>query len=173
MPAAPRIGAPELIGVCASSSRPITESSLREYTTSRAFSGIDSFWIGRGFKARKRARRRSISCLEIRIVFILVLPLRLAPVERDRRGRALALPLLLVDHLAEEVELDGDVVRVLEEDLEQLRVGEAAEVHRDLALLDALAHRARVLGQEGDVIDRAGSGWEPARRGGRRSRRRP
>src|SRR5438876_1988132 len=75
-----------------------------------------------------------------------------------RRGRALAMPFLLVDHFAEEVELDGDVVRVLEEDLEELRVGEAAEVHRDLVLLDALAHRARVLGEEGDVIDRARAG---------------
>src|SRR6267143_1178942 len=75
-----------------------------------------------------------------------------------RRGGALAPPLLLVDHFAEEVELDGDVVRVLEQYLEQLRVREAAEVHRDLVLLDALAHRARVLGEEGDVIDRAGAG---------------
>jgi hypothetical protein len=41
MPAAPMIGAPTLIGVL--DSRPITESSFREYTTSRAFSGIDSF----------------------------------------------------------------------------------------------------------------------------------
>ena len=31
-------------------------------------------------------------------------------------------------------------------------------MHRDLVLLDALAHRARVLGEEGDVIDRAGAG---------------
>src|SRR2546425_11336034 len=76
----------------------------------------------------------------------------------QRSGGVLSLPFLLVDLFADEVELDGDVVRVLEEDLEELRVGEAAEVHRDLVLLDALAHRARVLGEEGDVIDRAGAG---------------
>src|SRR4051812_11139334 len=79
------------------------------------------------------------------------------PVERHRRLRALALPLLRVDDLAEEVELDGDVVGVLEEDLEQLRVGEAAVMHLHLALLDAAAHLVRVLRQEGDVVDRAGA----------------
>src|SRR5947207_6491386 len=84
--------------------------------------------------------------------------LSLGPGQGHRRGRALALPFLLVDHFAEEVELDGDVVRVLEEDLEELGVGEAAEVHGDLVLLYALAHGAGVLGEEGDVIDRAGAG---------------
>src|SRR6266850_4674741 len=74
-----------------------------------------------------------------------------------RRGAA-AFPLLLVDHLAEEIELDRHVVRVLEEDLEQLRVGEAAEMHLDLVALDAVAHFLRVLGQERDVVDRARAG---------------
>src|SRR5437660_10491429 len=36
-------------------------------------------------------------------------------------GRAFAFPFVLVHHLAEEIQLDGDVVRILEEDLEQLR----------------------------------------------------
>src|SRR5438045_3991839 len=55
-----------------------------------------------------------------------------------RRGRAFAAPLLLVDALAEEVKLDGDVVGILEENLEQRRLGirEAAKVHLDLVLLD-------------------------------------
>src|SRR6266480_5083470 len=60
--------------------------------------------------------------------------LSLGPGQGHRRGGALALPFLLVDHFAEEVELDGDVVRVLEEDLEELGVGEAAEVHGDPVL---------------------------------------
>src|SRR4051812_4650703 len=87
----------------------------------------------------------------------LVLPAGRAarPVQRHRRFRSLALPLLRVDDLAEEVELDGHVVGVLEEDLEQLRVREAAEVHLHLALLDAAAHLVRVFGEKGDVIDRA------------------
>src|SRR5882672_343638 len=57
----------------------------------------------------------------------LVLPrdLRLFPgrlPERHRRRRAFAAPLSLVDALAEEVELDGHVVGVLEEDLEERRL---------------------------------------------------
>src|SRR5689334_9201140 len=77
------------------------------------------------------------------------------PLQRHRRSRALALPLLLVDLLAEEVELDRHVVRILEEDLEQRRlgVGEAAEVHLDAVLLDAIAYLVGVLRQEGDVVD--------------------
>src|SRR5205085_12096110 len=80
--------------------------------------------------------------------------------QRHRRGRALALPLLLVDLLAEEIELDGHVVGILEEDLEERRacVGKAAEVHLDLVLLDAASHPARVLREEGDVVDLARSG---------------
>src|SRR5258706_1502826 len=74
-----------------------------------------------------------------------------------RRGRALALPLGLVDALAEEVELDGDVVRVFQKNLKKrrLRIREAAEVHLDLVALDALTHFAGVLREEGDVVDRA------------------
>src|SRR5438132_11287332 len=74
-----------------------------------------------------------------------------------RRRRAFAAPLLLVDALAEEVELDGHVVRILEENLEErrLRIRKAAEVHLDLVLLDAAAHLARVLRQERDVVHRA------------------
>src|SRR6266850_6083886 len=62
--------------------------------------------------------------------------------QRHRGGRALALPFLLVDALAEEVELDGHVVGVLEEDLEErrCRIREAAEVHLDLVTLYAAAH---------------------------------
>src|SRR5688572_30224802 len=62
--------------------------------------------------------------------------------QRERRCRALALPVVFLDLLAEEVELDRDVVRILEEDLEERRLGvrEAAEVHLDLVLLDAGAH---------------------------------
>src|SRR5438132_675124 len=77
--------------------------------------------------------------------------------QRHRRRRAFALPLLLVDALAEEIQLDGHVVRVLEEDLEErrLRIREAAEVHLDLVLLDAAAHLARVLREERDVVDRS------------------
>src|SRR2546428_13624989 len=50
--------------------------------------------------------------------------------QRHRRRRAFAAPLLLVDALAGEVELDGGVVRVLEGNLEQRRLGlrEAAVV---------------------------------------------
>src|SRR5438477_4509444 len=60
--------------------------------------------------------------------------------KRHRRRRALALPLRLVDALAEEVELDGDVVRVFQKNLKErrLRIREAAKVHLDLVLLDAL-----------------------------------
>src|SRR5688500_9362010 len=76
-------------------------------------------------------------------------------VQRNGGSRALALPFLLVDDFAEEVELDRHVVRILEENLEQLRVREAAEVHVDLVLLDAIAHAFGVLREEGDVIDRA------------------
>src|SRR5712671_5387325 len=78
--------------------------------------------------------------------------------QRQRGGGALAAPLLLVDHLAEEVELDGHVVRVLEEDLEQLRVRKAAKVHLHLVLPDALAHFPGVLREERDVVDRARAG---------------
>src|SRR5712671_5349291 len=78
-------------------------------------------------------------------------------VQRHRRGGAFAFPLLLVDHLAKEVELDGHVVGVLEEDLEQLRVRKAAEVHLHLVLLDAAAHVIGVLREKGDVVDRAGA----------------
>src|SRR6266446_2455070 len=76
--------------------------------------------------------------------------------QRHRRRRAFAAPLSLVDALAEEVELDGDIVRVLQEDLEQrrLRIREAAEVHLDLVTLDAAAHLAWVLRQERDVVHR-------------------
>src|SRR5687767_3790394 len=84
-----------------------------------------------------------------------LLPRRL--LQGHRRGGALALPLILVDYLAEEIELDGDVVGVLEEDLEELRVGEAAEVHLHLVLLDALADLVRILGKEGDVVHGARS----------------
>src|SRR5438309_3915067 len=61
--------------------------------------------------------------------------------ERQRGGRALALPVVFLDLLAEEVELDGHVVGILEEDLEERRfcVREAAEVHLHVVLLDALA----------------------------------
>src|SRR4051812_17054495 len=65
---------------------------------------------------------------------------RLRFLERQGRRRSLAAPFVLVDDFAEEIELDRHVVRVLEEDLEQLRVGEAAEVHLDLVLLDPAAH---------------------------------
>src|SRR5258708_6693147 len=84
-----------------------------------------------------------------------LLPRRL--LERHRRGGAFAFPVGFVDALAEEVELDGDVVGVLEEDLEQRRrrIREAAEVHLDLVLLDAAAHFGRVLREERDVVDRA------------------
>src|SRR5438477_6343106 len=77
--------------------------------------------------------------------------------QRHRRGRALALPFLLVDALAEEIELDGDVVGVLEENLEERRLGirKAAEVHLDLVLLDALPDLGGVLREESDVVDRA------------------
>src|SRR3954470_20944964 len=77
--------------------------------------------------------------------------------QRQRGRGALALPLVFVDLLAEEVELDGDVVRILEEDLEErrLRIREAAEVHLDLVLLDAAAPLGGVLRGERDVIDRA------------------
>src|SRR5262245_58582772 len=68
MPAAPRIGASALIGVLVSG--PITERSLREYTTSRAFSGTEAFWIGSGLSRSKRAMRFSISSRENWIVFI-------------------------------------------------------------------------------------------------------
>src|SRR2546427_4135611 len=79
--------------------------------------------------------------------------------QRHRRRRAFAAPLLLVDALAEEVELDGHVVRILEENLEERRlcIGKAAEVHLDLVLLDAAANLARVLREERDVVDRAGA----------------
>src|SRR5687768_5053423 len=82
------------------------------------------------------------------------LGLALAALEAHRRGGAVAFPVVLVDALAEEVQLDGDVVRILQEDLEQRRlgVGEAAVVHLDVALLDARAHLGRVLGEEGDVV---------------------
>ena len=68
-----------------------------------------------------------------------------------------ALPLALVDPLAEEVELDRHVIRVLEENLKErrLRLRKAAEVHLDLVLLDAFAHLGWVLRQERDVVDRA------------------
>src|ERR1700716_1569297 len=79
-------------------------------------------------------------------------------VERHRGGGAFAFPLLLVDHLAEEVELDRHVVRVLEEDLEQLRVGEAAKVHLDLVLLDPAAHVVGILREKGDMVDRPRAG---------------
>src|SRR5712671_261122 len=79
-------------------------------------------------------------------------------VQRHRGGGAFAFPLLLVDDLAEEVELDRHVVGVLEEDLEQLRVGEAAEVHRHLVLLDPAAHVVGVLREKGDVVERARPG---------------
>src|SRR5258708_13607410 len=77
--------------------------------------------------------------------------------ERHRRGGAFAFPVGFVDALAEEVELDGDVVRVLEEDLEERRrrIREAAEVHLDLVLLDAAAHFGAGLRAGRDVVDRA------------------
>src|SRR6185295_6219602 len=78
--------------------------------------------------------------------------------QRERGSGAFAFPLLLIDHFAEEIELDSDVVRILEEDLEELRVREAAEVHLDLVLLNALAHLLRVPGKEGDVVHRARAG---------------
>src|SRR3954471_613420 len=74
------------------------------------------------------------------------------------RGGAFAAPFFLVDHLAEEIELDRHVVRVLEEDLEQLRVRKAAKVHLHLALPDALAHLPRILREERDVVHRARAG---------------
>src|SRR5690606_1230852 len=77
------------------------------------------------------------------------------PVERYRGGRALAFPLLRIDDLAEEIELDRDVVRILEEDLEELRVREAAEVHLHAPALDAVSHFLGVLREEGDVVHRA------------------
>src|SRR3954469_23335361 len=60
------------------------------------------------------------------------------------RQRSLALELARVDGFAEEVQLDRHVVRVLEEDLEELRVGEAADLHVHLVLPDAVAHGFRV-----------------------------
>src|SRR5690348_16466745 len=59
--------------------------------------------------------------------------------ERHGARRALALPLHGSDLLAEEVELDGHVVRVLQEDLQErrLRIREAAVMHLDLVLLVA------------------------------------
>src|SRR5260221_5855621 len=77
--------------------------------------------------------------------------------ERHRRRGSLAFPVGLVHALAEEIELDGDFVRILEEDLEERRPGirEAAEVHLDLVLLDPLADFARVPCEERDVVDRA------------------
>src|SRR3954469_24080308 len=79
--------------------------------------------------------------------------------QRHRRSRALAAPGVRIHVLAQEVELDRYVVRVLEEDLEErrLRVGEAPVVHLDLVLLDAAAHLARVLREESDVFHRAGA----------------
>src|SRR5712664_3865124 len=68
--------------------------------------------------------------------------------ERHGGGGAFAFPLLLVDHLA----------GVLEEDLEQLRFLEAAKMHLDLVLLDALAHVVRILREKRDVVDRARAG---------------
>src|SRR5580765_5488447 len=68
---------------------------------------------------------------------------------------AFTLELAQVHHLAEEIELDGDVVRVLEEDLKQLRVGKAAHLHLDLVLLDPVAHALGILGEKRDVVDRA------------------
>src|SRR5882762_11429276 len=60
----------------------------------------------------------------MRLVLLRELGLRARRLpQRHRRRRALALPFGLVDALAEEVELDGDVVRVFQEDLEERRVG--------------------------------------------------
>src|SRR5882672_5139745 len=74
-----------------------------------------------------------------------------------RRRRAFAAPLPLVDALAEEIQLDGHVVRVFQENLEErrLRVREAAEVHLDLVTLDAFARLGGVLRQERDMVHRA------------------
>src|SRR3954471_77620 len=95
-----------------------------------------------------------------RMALVLLCQLGLFPRRLPQRhggGRALALPVGLVHALAEEIELDGDLVRVLEEDLEERRlgIGEAAEVHLDLVLLDAAADFAGVAREEGDVVDRA------------------
>src|SRR4051812_17447655 len=78
-------------------------------------------------------------------------------IERHGGSRAFALPFSLVDHLAQEIELDSHVVRILEEDLEELGVREAAEMHLDLVLLDALAHLDRILREEGNVVHGSGS----------------
>src|SRR4249920_1773344 len=76
-------------------------------------------------------------------------------VEGHGGSRSPAFPLLRIDHFAEEVQLDRHVVGVLEEDLEQLRVREAAEVHLDLVLLDAAAHFIGIFREERDMVDRA------------------
>src|SRR5512138_2145331 len=110
-----------------------------------------------------RLPRKTTPRIDAKLWLALLGELRLPArrlLQRHRRGRTLALPLLRIDLLAEEVELDRHVVRILEEDLEQrrLRVGKAAEMHLDLVLLDARAHLVRVLREERDVVDGAGAG---------------
>src|SRR5438067_11734039 len=77
--------------------------------------------------------------------------------KRHRRRRAFAAPLLLVDALAEEIQLDGHVIGILQENLEERRLclRKTAEVHLDLVLLDAFSHLGWVLRQARDVVDRA------------------
>src|SRR5687768_18114694 len=81
----------------------------------------------------------------------LVLLHDFAAIQLHGGGRAFPFPCFGIDHFTQEVEFDGDVVRVLEEDLEKLGVREAAEVHLDLVLLDAAAHFVRILGEKGYV----------------------
>src|SRR3954462_14625664 len=110
---------------------------------------------GKLFSSTLRSPRKTTP----RTPLVLLRDLRFPAVllERHRGRRAFALPVVLLDLLPEEVELDGDVVRILEEDLEEgrLRIGEAAEVHLDLVLLDAVANFARLLREESDVVHRS------------------
>ena len=61
---------------------------------------------------------------------------------------------LLVD--AEEVELDGESVRILDEHLVELELREVAVARGDADLAEALGELLRLGGEERDVIDDAG-----------------
>src|SRR4051812_29662486 len=101
---------------------------------------------GKLLSSTLRSPRKTTPRMRLVLPCQLGLPVGRLP-ERHRRGGAFAFPVGFVHALAEEVELDGDVVRVLQENLEQrrLRIRKAAEVHLHLVLLDATPHLGGVL----------------------------
>src|SRR3989475_3891038 len=115
-------------------------------------------WPERALSPPRRRRRRSCArpCRGLSFRRGLALPRLLFP--RGGAGHFRVVPPAPVGPLgdAEEIELDGEAVRILDEELVELRLGEIPRPEGNADRLKMLQEFFRIGGEDVDVVDRAG-----------------